>query len=120
MTDKLTFHVGLTKAIKVRFRREIFEDDFPEAGMKAWLTKIEYYKSVGCYKLHFDFTEFEDRNEKYLTADYYDENHIPRLTAREVGLYSNKYSAYFGDDYDPETLNEELAKYLEVIDVDRS
>lgn len=118
-TDKSAFNTKLNSALKVLFLRQIFEDDFPEAGMKAWLTKIS--KEDGCYKLYFDFTDFEERNEKYLTANYFDDKGRPCLTAKEFGVYSNKYSVYFGDaEWDEEFMSLELCKYLSVIDIDRS
>lgn len=114
-TDKI-FDLNRIDAIKVQFKNGIFEDDFPERGMKAWLTKIEFNVSHGCYKLYFDFTEFEEENEKYFTADYYDTNGVACLTAKEKGLYNPKYSVYFGDtEYTNEENNALLCEHLQLI-----
>lgn len=58
-------------AIKVQFIKPIFEDDFVEKGMKAWLTDVEWAEREKCYKLYFDFTEFEAENDKYFKATLY-------------------------------------------------
>lgn len=58
-------------AQRVIFLKPIFEDDFPEKGMSAWLVDVEWNENVQCYKLYFDFAEFEAENEKYFKAVYY-------------------------------------------------
>lgn len=94
----------LLTAIKVQFIQSIFEDDFVETGMKAWLTKIEWNEKIGCYNLYFDFTDFEEENAKYFTACYYTNRHTQGLaeetgrtmfTAVESKQYTPKYSVYF-------------------------
>lgn len=94
----------LLTARKVQFIQSIFEDDFVETGMKAWLTKIEWDAKTECYNLHFDFTEFEAENAKYFTACYYSNRHTQTLaeetgrtlfTAIEAKQYSPKHSVYF-------------------------
>ena len=111
------FDLSRVYAVKVCFKKGIFEDDFPERGMKAWLTKIEPDPRCDCYKLYFDFTEFEEENDKYFSSDYYDSNGRPNKTAKEVNLYNPKYSVYFGDiTWSIEKLNEELSKCIEIID----
>lgn len=52
-------------AILVQFKKPIFEDDFPEKGMTAWLTDVEWDNRYGSYKLYFYFGEHEDVNKKY-------------------------------------------------------
>lgn len=104
-------------AVKVQFLQPIFEDDFPEKGMKAWLTCIKWEND--CYKLFFDFNDFEEENDKYFVADYYDANRNPCLTAKDVGLYTPKYSVYFSvssDKRDDVLLEVELKDYLQIID----
>lgn len=116
---KKIFNENMLEAIKVQFLKPIFEDDFPERGMKAWLTAIDKCESERCWKLFFDFTEFEEENDKYMKVKYYDDNYNsnPTLTAKEVGLYSNKYSVYFGDldikEYG--TFTEQISEYLKII-----
>lgn len=99
-------------AVKVQFLKPIFEDDFPERGMKAWLTKVEREVESDCWKLYFDFTDFEKENDKYLTTVYYDNNSNPYLTAKEAGFYTNKYSVYFGDYSESESFEDQIKKYL--------
>jgi len=108
---------NMLEAIKVVFIKPIFENDFPERGMKAWLTAIDKSESNSCWELFFDFTEFESENDKYLKANYYDDNSNPTLTAKEAGMYSNKYSVYFGD-LDTKkfgTFEEQIKEYLMVV-----
>ena len=95
---------NLEQAIKVRFVKPIFEGDFPETGMIAWLTHIEWDEGTSCYKLYFDFTEFEAENDKYFRCVYYKNKHTAKIdpeghrefyTAKEAGMYQPKYSVYF-------------------------
>lgn len=85
--------LSMVEAIKVMFAKPIFEDDFVEKGMTAWLTDIEYDKSKNLYRLYFDFTEFEDINKKYFKKSFYQNENL--VTAWEAGLYYPKYSVYF-------------------------
>ena len=57
----------MVDAIKVQFLKPIFEDDFVEKGMNAWLTDIEWDSKENCYNLYFDFSDFEVENDKYLS-----------------------------------------------------
>lgn len=107
-------------AVRVKFRKPIFSDDFPEKGMKAWLTDIKLDKKSDCYILYFDFSDFEKENDKYLKEIYY-ENKLTRekglykdmYTAKEAGYYNSKYSVYFGDGFKSVKENElELEEYL--------
>jgi hypothetical protein len=90
--------------------------------MKAWLTATVYDEKHECYKLFFDFTEFESENDKYLQESYYPNNTTAKLkldkplyTAKEAGYYENKYSVYCsiksGVRNDVE-FNEEILEYL--------
>ena len=106
-------------AIKVQFKRSIFEDDFPDKGMVAWLVDIELDAKHECYQLFFDFAEFESHNEKYFKKVYWGEGgdrHKLR-TAHEAGQYTAKYSVYFGDsNWSQNQLEEGLQKCLMVLD----
>jgi hypothetical protein len=127
-------------AICVQFLRPIFEDDFVEKGMKAWLTDVEWDAKTGCYKLYFDFTEFEAINEKYLKRSYYPttttatlpaevlngrdgsplgrKSAIDLFTAKEAGQYTAKYDVFFsipGDQRNDEAFAEEIKQYLRVL-----
>lgn len=112
------FDFDRTYALLVLFKKPIFEDDFPEVGMKAWLTKIVKDKNSECYKLYFDFEEFFEYNKKYFTADYYDKNGTPCQTALENDMYpkNHKYSVYFGStDKTIEENETDLRTYLKII-----
>ncbi len=106
-------------AIKVQFKRAIFEDDFPDKGMIAWLVDIELDTKHECYHLFFDFTDFEEHNDKFFKRVYWgegDSRHKLR-TAHEAGQYTPKYSVYFGDsNWSQNQLEEELQKCLMVLD----
>ena len=67
----MTIIVDMIDAIKVQFIKPIFEDDFVEKGMKAWLVDVEWAEREGCYKLYFNFTDFEAENDKYFKATFY-------------------------------------------------
>ena len=86
-------------AVKVQFLKPIFEDDFAERGMTAWLTGIEWDEKLGCFELFFDFSEFETINEKYFREVYFPNRHTSgykkMYTALEAGQYNPKYKVYF-------------------------
>lgn len=123
----LRFSPDMVDAIKVKFLKPIFEDDFPEKGMTAWLTDVEWDEKMSCYKLYFDFTEFEAENDKYFKECYYPNIHTAGLpqkknyTAKEAGMYSPKYSVYFSvesslDKRSDIGFSEEISDYLRVIE----
>lgn len=100
----MTITANMVDAVAVQFIEPIFEDDFVEKGMKAWLTDVEWDIKYECYKLYFDFTEFEEENDKYFKAIFFPNIHTRELqettgrkmfTAKEAGWYEAKYSVYF-------------------------
>lgn len=112
----MTIVVDMVDAVRVQFLKPIFEDDFPEKGMVAWLTDIEWDGRAGCYTLYFDFSEFEAQNMKYFKERYHPNRHTKALeeatgrqafTAIEAGMYTPKYSVYFSAD-NSECRNDEL------------
>jgi hypothetical protein len=117
-------------ARKVVFLKSFFEDDFPERGMIAWFIRYEWQEKEGCYKLFFNFKDFEKENEKYFTESYFPNTYTKKLidyeghedkpywTAIEAGYYNPRYSVYFSlpsDKRDDEELNKELLNYLKII-----
>jgi len=89
---------------------------YAEGNMRARVTYIKptYLNDPDprehVYKLGVDFTEFETFNEKFESFNYYDENGIPRLNARQAGFYQAKDVIYMpGPEY------EDWSKYLEVV-----
>lgn len=82
----------------VIFLKPVFEEGYLDTGMKARLTAVR--PDPGFAKttidetvaiLTFEFSEFQDFNVKRETANYYDSNGIPCLTATESGNYPNKH-----------------------------
>ena len=116
--------VNMVDAIKVKFLKQIFEEDFPEKGMVAWLTDIEWDTRLTCYKLYFDFAEFEARNEKYFKEAYHPNVHTAKIstdrklfTAKEAGMYHHKYVVFFSaiggaDARDDKLFAEQIKEYL--------
>jgi len=121
--------VNMLQAKKVVFLKPLFEDDFAERGMTAWLTKIEWNPKVDCYELFFDFTEFEAENDKYLTRVYHPNRHTSVIdpnknhrfyTAKEAGVYTNKTASYCSpmkngkcvDSRDDEAFAETIKEFL--------
>lgn len=77
MSTKIS--LDMIDAIPVQFLKPLFEDDFVERGMKAWLTKIEWDEGADCYNLFFDFKDFEEENDKYFTECYRPNRHTESL-----------------------------------------
>lgn len=114
-------------AIRVQFKKPIFEDDFVEKGMKAWLVDVEWSTREQCYRLYFDFSDFEEHNAKYFKAVYRPNVHTQELglktgrnkfTAIEAGQYHPKYDVYFST-RDSSIRNDtafqrEIVEYLQV------
>ena len=115
---------NIIDAIKVQFIKPIFEDDFVEKGMTAWLTDVEWNIKQECYKLYFDFNDFEYINDKYFKESYYSNGKTEQLfgntgrklfTAVEAGYYTPKHTVYFsipGDVQNAEKFTIEIQKYL--------
>ena len=125
----MTIIVDMIDAIKVQFIKPIFEDDFVEKGMKAWLVDVEWAKREKCYKLYFDFTEFEVENDKYFKATFYPNCHTKAIeeatgrtlfTAKESGWYTPKYYAYLsvgdGEKRDDVAFAREITEYLREVE----
>lgn len=114
-------------AIKVKFKKPIFEDDFPEKGMKAWLVDVEWSTREQCYRLYFDFSDFEEDNAKYFKAVYHPNIYTKEIeaqtgrnkfTAIEAGCYNPKYDVYFSFEglvtRNDTAFQREIVKYLQV------
>ena len=125
----MTIIVDMIDAIKVQFIKPIFEDDFVEKGMKAWLVDVEWAEREKCYKLYFDFTEFEVENNKYFKATFYPNCHTKAIeeatgrtlfTAKESGWYTPKYYAYLsvgdGEKRDDVAFAREITEYLREVE----
>lgn len=121
-----TISPNMISAIQVQFCDIIFEDDFVEKGMKAWLTGIEWDSRHKWYDLYFDFSDFEDHNAKYFRRTYYGNRNTQKIeestgrtlfTAIETGNYEPKYSVSFSltsDTEDAELFEKEIQNHLRV------
>ena len=115
------------RALKVVFKKSIFEDDFVEPGMMAWFTGFELDKKAECWKLFFNFAEFKDSNEKYLREVFFHAaktyvGPVKQLyTAKESGDWPDAYSAYFGDAvWSEKDMLTHLDDYLKVVGYDET
>jgi len=117
----MSITVDMVDAIRVQFLQPIFEEDFPEKGMIAWLTDIEWCQREGVYRLYFDFTEFEAQNMKYFKPCYHPNRHTQELaaqtgrrtfTAIEAGMYEPKYNVCFSADNSEIRNDEAFAKAI--------
>lgn len=78
----------------VTFSQDVNEiADYLEAGMRGRVIGLGR-KDGDVLEIKIDLTEFDAANQLYETANYYDENQIPRLTAREAGHYKPQLSLY--------------------------
>lgn len=117
----------LLDAIKVQFLQPIYEEDFVERGMKAWLTKVEWDQEDDCYNMYFDFGDFEKENAKYFTCCYHSNSRTNLITtdrreftAIEAGYYEQKLKCNFyvptiSGDRNDELFAEEIKKYLKIV-----
>lgn len=125
----MTIIVDMIDAIKVQFLKPIFEDDFVEKGMKAWLVDVEWVERKGRYKLYFNFTDFDAENDKYFKATFHpyqrtktlkDTTERELFTAKECGWYTPKYSVYLsvgdGEKRDDVAFAREITEYLREVE----
>jgi hypothetical protein len=75
---------------------------YPEAGMRARIVDItpKYTSDPDInehiYDIKFDYSEFDEFNLKLESHNYYDNHHVPCLTAREAKMYSVVEKISFG------------------------
>lgn len=81
-----------------------FDDSFLEVGMRTRLTSYE--KDGEGYVFSADFSEFFDENKPLMSANYYDENGVPCLTAEQAGQIPKgmKEYVYVDSNADADTL----------------
>lgn len=94
--------------------------------MIAMLMKVEWStKYNDCYELFFDFSDFEEHNDKLFTKSYWPNCHTKHIeqetgrtmfTAKEARCYAPEYLAYFscGDliTRDDKAFEEAILEYL--------
>lgn len=86
-----TFYIN--KIVEILPGMEEHEVDYLEPGMLMRITRIDE-REEDFTVVHYDVSEFEDRNRPLETANYYDKNGSPCLTAREAGHFKPKDTAY--------------------------
>lgn len=68
-------------------------ENYMEPGMRARVIgSVLQHDDV--VKLKLDFTEFDEFNKQFESANYYDRGGQPVLTAREAGHYTQKMDCY--------------------------
>ena len=86
----------------VTFTKNIEDmEAYPEAGMKARIARIDVDTSSTdlhdhMYTITFDYSEFDQFNTQFESANYYNRDHVACLTAREANMYQVREKIYFG------------------------
>jgi hypothetical protein len=86
----------------VEFAAQIEDmEAYPEPGMRAQIVSVNADTSFSDPKEHiytivFDYTEFDDYNKNFESANYYDPRGVACLTARQADLYRLRETIYFG------------------------
>jgi len=115
LSSDIIFTAMPLEPVEVTFKKPIFEDDFPEAGMKAFFMGAEVDKGHNCWKLYFDFAPFEEHNARFFKHAYYDSNSVPCLTAIEAGMYEPKYSVYVGELGDEKSFHDMVSEFIAAV-----
>lgn len=81
-----------SRKASIEFLRGDEAGDYAEPGMKAQMLSIEIVEdsldpAVQVWKVRLDYSVFDGHNKKLESADYFDSNRVPCLTAREAGMY---------------------------------
>jgi len=112
--------------IKVKFKQTIFEDEFVESGMIAYLTKVEIDENASdveeekVYCLWFNQEPFASYNEILLTDCYYPNIHTVDLpkkqyyTAKEAGMFKMRWTSYLSV-FEGQSFESVASEYLELI-----
>lgn len=109
--------------IKIKFKQTIFEDEFVESGMIAYLTKVEIDESDSeetVYCLWFNQEPFAKYNQTLLTECYYPNIHTKGLpdkqyyTAKEAGMFKMRWTSYLSV-FEGKSFESVAEEYLELI-----
>lgn len=85
----------------VTFTKKIEDQEaYPEAGMKARIIGVKKEttsKDINdhVYTITVDYSEFDEFNAGLESANYYNNDHIPCLTARQANMYTVQEKLYF-------------------------
>lgn len=82
----------------VTFKAPVLDKEgYLETGMRGRLVAVSH-EHDDMFKLHVDLSEFDDFNRQFESANYYDKDGVPRLTAREAGFHkAPKDELYVGN-----------------------
>lgn len=82
----------------ITFTKEVDElEAYPEAGMRARvISAVQKHDDI--IVLRVDYTDFDEFNEQFETANYYDGDGNATKTARESGHYTPQEDLYIGLD----------------------
>lgn len=87
----------------VQFNSNITNGEYDfEPKMKAKIIGIQI-REQGTpdeyYMILFDLTDYEEHNDQYMVASYWDKNHQPTLTWKESGFYpkNKKHQEYYSN-----------------------
>lgn len=97
--------------VEVAFKQSIFEDDFVEPGMRAYLVGFDEADSSDVndpmYNAYFYFGDHYEHNKKLFRRTFYGKEPGELLTCEEAGQYQQHYSVYV-------MANDKVSKYLMV------
>lgn len=77
-------------------------ENYAEANMRARIVRIDEETNLSrpledqLFVITVDYSEFNDYNRQFESANYYDKSGKPNLTAREANMYSVKEEFHFG------------------------
>lgn len=71
------------------------KESYAEQGMRARLIGAPVREDQDVVKLRFDFEEFSAHNTPLESANYYGQDRVANLTAREAGYYKPQDDLFF-------------------------
>lgn len=101
--NELRRRVRRGDTVIVEFTKEIenYETCIDE-GMRAIVVKVDNSDGYDCSKVHFDLKPFDEYNDDFAQANYFDKNGAPTETAKENGQHpvDGIEYCYFADNLD--------------------
>lgn len=102
----------IRRPVHIEFVNGITEqvEGYVEYGMRATVLEVVPESGEdGVYIIKLSFKLFDDYNKAFEASNYYDNKHVPCLTARQAGLYKEEIFLYVME-YD------DISKYFRVLD----
>ena len=90
-------------------------ESYPEAGMKARVLEV-IPDDDDIYRVKVDFEPFAEHNKAFESANYFDKNGKPTLTAHQAGYYKPVDVFYLTPNEGPEYLTIDDAKGVELFE----